>query len=140
MLSLSQTAGYAILALCHLDPDRVKLVLARDIAERTGIPKPYLSKMLNELQHAGLVVGKRGYRGGLLLSRPATAITLFDIVTAIDGDEWCHRCFLGLPNCGGDCPCPMHAFWGDERQRIKQMLESLNLERIKEFQEKGWRL
>ncbi len=116
------------------------MVLARDIAEKTGIPKPYLSKMLNQLQHAGLVLGKRGYKGGLVLSRPARKLTLYDIVTAVDGDDWCHRCFLGLPNCGGEHPCPMHDFWGVEREKIAETLRGLTLDRIKEFQENGWRL
>jgi Rrf2 family iron-sulfur cluster assembly transcriptional regulator len=139
-LSLSQTAGYAILALCHLDPERERLVLARDIAERTGIPKAYLSKMLNQLQHAGLVTGKRGYRGGLKLVRPADQITLYEVVVAIDGEGWRQQCVLGLPGCGCGEPCPMHEFWGEERSRIEERLRAMNLAQIRDFQERGWRL
>ncbi len=140
MLSLSQTAGYAILALCHLEPEGRELVLARDIAERTGIPKPYLSKLLNQLQHAGLLLGKRGYKGGLRLVRPAREISLYEVVSAIDGEDWRHQCVLGLPGCGCGTPCPMHDFWGAERLRIEERLRAMNLAEIRAFKERGWRL
>lgn len=140
MLSVSQTAGYAIMALCCLDPECQKMVLARDIAEQTGIPKPYLSKMLNQLQHAGLIIGKRGYKGGLILTRPAGEITMLDVVVIVDGEDWCRKCFLGLPGCGSGQPCPMHDFWGDERMRIETMLRDMKLDSLHDFKKEGWRL
>jgi Mrp family chromosome partitioning ATPase len=60
MFSLSQTTGYAILALGLLHKSGDRLVLAKDITQRTQIPLPYLSKILNALTRTGLIVGKSG--------------------------------------------------------------------------------
>ncbi len=63
MLSLSQTTGYAILALGCLERSGTQWILARDIASRAGIPLPYLSKILHALVRPGLIHAKRGHRG-----------------------------------------------------------------------------
>src|SRR3989304_795359 len=76
MLSLSQTTGYAILALGFMNECGDRLVLAKYITRCTRIPLPYLSKILNALTRTGLIVGKSGYQGGFALSRSADKITL----------------------------------------------------------------
>ncbi|HYD32391.1 MAG TPA: Rrf2 family transcriptional regulator [Azospirillaceae bacterium] len=140
MLSLSQTAGYAIMALSCLDPVCERMVLAKDIADRTGISRPYLNKIMVRLGQAGLVVGKRGHNGGLTLARPAGEITLLDVADAVDGTEWRSKCVLGLPNCGGEAPCPMHEFWLVEQKVIIDRLTSLTLADVVPFQQRGWKV
>ena len=84
MLCLSQTAGYAILAMSCLDPSGKRRVLAREIAARSGVPSPYLSKLLHALGRAKLIQAKRGYRGGFLFARPPDRIRLLDVVEAVE--------------------------------------------------------
>lgn len=136
MLSLSQTAGYAIRALgCLADTDGAgRWVLARDIAGCTGIPKPYLSKILHSLVRAGLVQAKRGYRGGFALARPGAAISLLDVVKAVEGEAWAPRCLLGLAECSDDRSCPTHAFWSVERERIADELQRISLDDVAAFE------
>ena len=91
MLCLSQTTGYAILALsCLEEGDGENWILVKDIATCTGIPKPYLSKILHSLQGSGLIRAKRGYRGGFALARPSSRINLLEIAAAVEGasDPW----------------------------------------------------
>src|SRR5207245_10481744 len=57
----------------------------KEIAERTGLPQPYLEQILLAVKGAGLVRSKRGVGGGYVLARPPTAITLADILAAVDG-------------------------------------------------------
>src|ERR1700730_4799430 len=57
----------------------------RDIADRTGLPQPYLEQILLALKGAGLVRSKRGVGGGYVLARPPEEITLGQIVSAVDG-------------------------------------------------------
>ena len=57
----------------------------RDIAERTGLPQPYLEQILLALKGAGLVRSKRGVGGGYVLARDPADITLAQIVRAVDG-------------------------------------------------------
>ena len=57
----------------------------RDIAERTGLPQPYLEQILLALKGAGLVRSKRGVGGGYVLARPPDEITVAEILAAVDG-------------------------------------------------------
>ena len=57
----------------------------RDIAERTGLPQPYLEQILLALKGAGIVRSKRGVGGGYVLAREPSQITLGEIVSAVDG-------------------------------------------------------
>ncbi|MHC4710827.1 MAG: RrF2 family transcriptional regulator, partial [Planctomycetota bacterium] len=99
MLSLSQTTGYAILALSCLVEDQDRWVLSRDIAATTEIPGPYLSRVLHALGRSGLIRTKRGYRGGFALARPASRISLLDVAEAVEGRDWKAPCLLGLTSC-----------------------------------------
>src|SRR5260370_2854694 len=77
-------AARALLSLSlHAEADGPTSV--RDIAERTGLPQPYLEQILLALKGAGLVRSKRGVGGGYVLARPPKEITLGQIVSAVDG-------------------------------------------------------
>jgi Rrf2 family transcriptional regulator, iron-sulfur cluster assembly transcription factor len=127
MLSLSQTTGYAILALGFLHECGGRMVLAKEITQSTGIPLPYLSKILLNLSRAGLVVGKRGYRGGFTLARNSREISLYDVAEAVEGPDWLPTCMLGLSDCTAKPVCPTHAFWKGERVKIERELRTTTL-------------
>jgi Rrf2 family transcriptional regulator, iron-sulfur cluster assembly transcription factor len=127
MLSLSHTTGYAILALGFLDKCGGRLVLAKDITKATGIPLPYLSKILHTLSGTGLVVGKRGYQGGFALSRPADKISLFEVTQAVEGPHWMPSCPLGIVGCSKKPLCPIHDFWVGQRAEIYTELRRVTL-------------
>lgn len=141
VLALSQTTGYAILALSCLEGCRDRWVLAKTIAECTGVPLPYLSKTLHALTGSGLVLAKRGYRGGFQLGRPADQITLLEVAEAVEGRKWLPVCLLGLEECSDQRGCPTHAFWTKKRARIEKELKRLTLRDVAEFERKrGTRL
>lgn len=84
MTTLSHTTGYAIEALACLAGRRGESMLVREIAGETGMPSPYLSKVLQRLCDAGIVETKRGYRGGIRLARAPTEINLLEIDLAVE--------------------------------------------------------
>lgn len=133
MLALPQTTGYAMLALsCLGEPGQPRL-LARAIARATGVPLPYLSKILHALGDSSLIHGKRGYRGGFVLARPPRAISLYDVAAALEGPDPLGPCLLGLRACAGRRPCPTHDFWLRERSRIERHLRQVSLADIASF-------
>jgi len=141
VLGLSQTCGYAILALSCLHECGDRWVLACDIARCTGVPLPYLSKLLHSLVRCGLVVAKRGYRGGFALARPPADISVLDIAEAVDGEQAVPRCLLGLAECSPERACPTHQFWQRERERIISELRRLTLAETARFERRdGTRL
>lgn len=88
-MKISAKAEYACLAVLALargkpeDPP----VRIREISEAHAIPERYLVQILLQLKGAGLVMSTRGASGGYRLARPASSITLGEVLTAIDGPE-----------------------------------------------------
>ena len=85
----------------------------RDIAERTGLPQPYLEQILLALKGAGLVRSKRGVGGGYTLARPPAEIRLNEIISAVDGPITLGD--FGEPHQDGSCDhegqCVLLAIW-----------------------------
>jgi len=102
----------------------------RDIAERTGLPQPYLEQILLALKGAGLVRSKRGVGGGYVLARPPEAITLGQIVSAVDGPIAAGD--FGRPHENGACDhegqCILLAVWADVSEHMRAHLDSFTLE------------
>jgi Rrf2 family protein len=127
MLSLPQTTGYAMLALSCLADAREPRLLARAIARATGTPLPYLSKILHALRRSGLIAARRGYRGGFALTRPSSAISLYDVALAVEEGDPLGPCLLGLRCSAPTPPCPTHEFWLRERSRIERHLRRISI-------------
>ncbi len=102
-VKVSTRGDYAARALVSLSlhADDSGPTSVRDIAERTGLPQPYLEQIPLALKGAGLVRSKRGVGGGYVLARPAEEITLADIVSAVDGPIVVGD--FGLPHQDGAC-------------------------------------
>lgn len=137
MLPLSQTTGYAVRALRCLDEPGGSPILVEAIAEDTGIPRSYLSKLIHRLAKHGLVVARRGHHGGVVLARPAREITLAALSEAIDGTEWRRRCLMGLPGCTEETPCVLHAYWGAMLADIVAHLSQVTLEDMAHHRDLG---
>ncbi len=101
----------------------------RDIAERTGLPQPYLEQILLALKGAGLVRSKRGVGGGYVLARPPAEITLSDIVSAVDGPIVAGD--FGEPHTDGACDhegqCVLLAIWAEVGGHMRKYLDSWTL-------------
>jgi Rrf2 family protein len=83
----------------------------------------------------------RGPNGGIALARPADSVSLYEIVTAIDGTELFDECILGLDRCGGANPCPLHLQWEEIRDHIRSRFREIPLSRLAaRVREEGFRL
>jgi Rrf2 family protein len=83
---LSSKGEYGLLALVDLAMQSAEgPVHIHQIAKRQGIPKQYLDQLMLALKKAGFVHSLRGRKGGYILARPAHAITLLEVVTALEG-------------------------------------------------------
>ena len=111
----------------HADTEGPTAVL--DIAERTGLPQPYLEQILLALKGAGLVRSKRGVGGGYVLARRPEEITLSQIVSAVDGPIVAGD--FGTPHENGACDhegqCVLLAVWADVGEHMRRHLDSFTL-------------
>lgn len=123
-------ASRALLSLALHETDGPTSV--RDIAERTGLPQPYLEQILLALKGAGLVRSKRGVGGGYVLSRPPVEITLAEIVSAVDGPIQAGD--FGKPHTNGACDhegqCVLLAIWGDVGEQMRRSLGGYTLAQL----------
>lgn len=130
MHALALTTGYAVVALGYIATADRAWVQAQTVADSTGIPKPYLSKIIHALGKAGLLRTKRGAGGGVALARPADQVTLLDITNAVEPSNSEPRCFLGMATCSDEQPCPMHTFWKNMREQTQEQLAKMTLARV----------
>ena len=126
----SDYAARALLSLALHGEERPTSV--KEIAERPGLPQPYLEQILLALKGAGLVRSKRGVGGGYVLARPTSAITVADIVGAVDGPIVAGD--FGEPHTNGACDhegqCVLLAIWADVGERMREVLGALTLAHV----------
>jgi Rrf2 family protein len=84
-VKVTAKADYAVRAVLELAMADGGLVKADRIAEAQGIPRHFLDNILTDLRRAGIVATHRGADGGSRLARPASSITLADVMRAIEG-------------------------------------------------------
>jgi Rrf2 family protein len=116
-LELTKRGDYAVRAMLALARDEdAGLVSARRIAERMDIPVRFLPQVLGDLGRAGLVEAAPGRAGGYRLARAASAISLLEVIEAVEGDSRRRTCVLRGAPCGVDGFCDVHAvfFAGQE--------------------------
>ena len=130
-MRVSTRGDYASRALLSLSlhVENAAPTSVRDIADRTGLPQPYLEQILLALKGAGLVRSKRGVGGGYVLAADPEDITIGAIVSAVDGPIGLGD--FGEPHTDGSCDhegqCVLLAIWGHVGRETKRMLDSYTL-------------
>jgi Rrf2 family protein len=94
---ISQTAEYALRAVVKLARETGSTMTTHEIADATRVPPGYLSKVLQALGRARLVVSQRGLHGGFALSRAPSQISVLEVINAVDPIQRIYSCPLGIP-------------------------------------------
>lgn len=131
MLQLTKKTEYGLIALVHLADRGGELVSVREIGERYPIPKRLLAEVLKDLARAELVQSQRGATGGYSLARPAEAITLGQIVEALEGRPQLSNCEPSTPQRHSECEmqgfCRIRAPLHRLREHLVDLLEQTTL-------------
>ncbi|MDO8478609.1 MAG: Rrf2 family transcriptional regulator [Candidatus Rokubacteria bacterium] len=102
-------------------------VRTTDLGRRTGVPRPYLRKVIQDLARAGLVRTRRGMSGGVsLLARPA-AVTLRRVIEAVEGPIYLNRCLIRRGLCPRDRTCPVHPVWARVQALLMRELDAVSI-------------
>lgn len=126
---LSKACTYGLLASFYVaDKRNMEYVSIREMSDDLNISFHFLTKILQKLTAAGLMVSHKGPKGGVSLARSASAINLLNIITAIDGSDIFTECVLGLPGCGHQKPCPIHTQWASLRTEMHKLFSEKTLE------------
>jgi len=104
MLKISDAATLGLHAMAYLAQRPDSRSANRDIAGALNASQAHLAKVMQRLEHAGLVNSLRGPAGGFQLAKPAEKVTLKTIYEVIEGPLASTHCLLGQPICNGQCP------------------------------------
>ena len=138
MLKLTKKADYGLIALCHLagrGGPRASFAgsgsaSAKDIAEAYRIPLPLLSKVLQKLARAGLLISEQGTNGGYRLSRSAAEISTLEVIRTIDGPIILTHCFTeheGDKQCTQATLCPVREPLRKVHEGILRLLSGITI-------------
>ena len=126
---LSQTAEYALRAMVALASGKEDARTAQDLARESRVPLHYLSKVLNSLAKAGIISGQRGRGGGFQPIRPASQLTVLEVVSAVDPLKRILTCPLGLKAHGKNL-CPLHRKLDDAVKSVEDAFASTTIESL----------
>ncbi|HKT85950.1 MAG TPA: SUF system Fe-S cluster assembly regulator [Novosphingobium sp.] len=128
-MRLSSMADYAVVIMSaaarHCGGVRVS---AGQLAEETGVPAPTVQKLVSRLTGAGLLRSARGAGGGLKLARPPAAISIADIVEAVEGPIALTTCLEhGKHDCTLESACLVRPHWPQVNAALRGALAQVSL-------------
>ena len=127
MIVLSKLADYGVIVATHLATEPERQLTAVAVATETRLPQATVAKVLKSLAHGGIVTALRGAAGGYRLARPPGAISVAEVVAAIDGAIGMTQCSIHEPTCDREGFCPTRPHWQRINLAIGQALAAVTL-------------
>jgi FeS assembly SUF system regulator len=130
MIILSKLADYGVIVATHLATHPDRQATAAAVAVATRLPQATVAKLLKALAHAGLVTATRGAAGGYRLARNAKAISVAEVVAAIDGDIGLTQCSVHVDECAHTNYCPTRPHWAAINRAVGEALRAVTLDEM----------
>jgi len=130
MLRISRLTDYATVLLAALAEEPGRVQTAASLAGHTHIAAPTVSKLLKQLQRAGLVTSTRGLHGGYQLARPAAQISAAAILDALEGPVALTDCSVGHGQCEIEETCRVGRVWQRLNLAIRRALYDVSLAQL----------
>ncbi len=114
MVILSKLADYGVIVATHLAAHPERLMTAAALAKETSLPRATVAKVLKALAHGNIVAGARGAAGGYRLARSGDAISVAQVVAAVDGAMGVTQCTVHSvhgPDCSRTHFCATRPHW-----------------------------
>jgi len=134
-MMFSTKAEYGIRVMAHLARhDASQPISLGSIADAEALPLAYLEHLVQRLRKAELVESRRGAHGGYTLARPASEITMSEVVAALEGEIAPIECITadadGVLTCAreGSVPCPTKLLWTRVQGSIVRTLNEMTLD------------
>jgi len=103
-----------------------------DLATEAGCPEQFLSKVLQNLTRAGLVISHRGNTGGFELPEMHREASVLTVVEAVEGPIRLNVCLTGSNSCNRQSWCPAHPIWADAQEALVGVLQHATIGHLAE--------
>ena len=130
MLRMGKLTDYATVVLASLAQEPARHRAAAELAERTRLTRPTVSKVLKGLQRSGLVISSRGAQGGYRLARAPDQITAAQILDVFEGPIAITECSSASSQCGIERMCRVGGAWQRINAGIRRALEDVTLQHL----------
>jgi len=127
MFRITRLTDYGVVLMSELARDAGNVHNAADLAARAHLPPPTVSKILQVLLREGLLVSVRGAGGGYRLARDAAAISVRDIIVALEGPIALTECNLDSGSCEQEGHCTTRGNWQVINQALRNALDDITL-------------
>ena len=127
MLRVAKLTDYATVLMVRMARDPGHRFSAAQLADELGLPLPTVAKLLKRLLQAQLLTSVRGAGGGYTLADAPRAISLADVVNAIEGPVALTECALGSGNCSLESNCATRTNWQLISRAVRVALEAVSL-------------
>lgn len=127
-MNITRRTDYAIRMLMEIARVSDGPVSVRTLADSQGVPYAFARGIQRELVGAGFALTQRGSRGGVTLARPASSISLLDVVEAMQGPVSCSVCTNDPGWCSQMGGCKVHPVWRGADDLVREYLASRDLE------------
>ena len=118
MLKLSKLADYGIVVMTYLAHEPAQVRAANEVAMSTRVALPTVSKVLKLLSRGGLVASVRGAKGGYRLARSPGAVSIAEVIHALEGPLAMTECTSAVGACTQEPYCAVRGNW----QRINETI------------------
>lgn len=126
-MRIGKLSDYASMLMVQLSRAPERKVSAQQLASELGLPRPTVATLLKKLGRAGLVSSARGSGGGYFLARAPQAISLADVVAAIEGPIELTACAMADGCCSLEKECGARRPWREVNESIQSVLRRMNL-------------
>jgi Rrf2 family protein len=127
-MQLTRAADYAVRVMIHLATlPAYERALLPALAQATGAPRSFLSKVLQSLCHAGFVASRRGQSGGFEILPRGREASLRAVIEAIDGPICLNLCLVSGDFCNRKSFCPAHPIWEKAQEAMLAVLNTASV-------------
>lgn len=129
-MDISRRTDYAIRLIAALVSSDGKPVSVRIAAEAQEVPYAFARSIQHDLVLSGLVISRRGARGGMVLAKDPETLTLLDIIEAVQGPVTVAVCANEPDWCNREKNCPFHAVWQGANELLIDYLSSVSVKQL----------
>lgn len=129
-MRINRETDYAIRCILHMSREPQKMHMIADISQAQDVPRSFLAKILQRLARADIVSSTRGVKGGFILNRKPSEITLLDIIETIQGPLAINSCVMDNKSCARKSHCSVHPVWTEIKDFLADKLREYDFEKF----------